>query len=282
MILSFESNAVTKMSINTANPNINPLNSGLPKKVHAASGMSSLVKGLSVIEAFYEQGTKMTIAEVARATGMNRATARRCLHTLAECGYLRFGGKLFEPTPRMLRLGSSYNKVATLPRIAQPFLDATRDLLDESVSLTVLQDGCSAFIARAEANNIINIGLALGTCIPAYSCATGRVLLSAYPVDALGEYLERCEPIARTPNTMIDCSAIRRSIEAVRSQNYSITDEELELGMRSIAIPIRTADGEIVAAISASTLTMRKTVEEMVSEFYPILSQTAEKLGQAL
>lgn len=270
------------MSNHTTNPTIKSPSSDAPTKTNTTTGMSSLVKGLSVIEAFYEQGTKMTIADVARATGLNRASARRCLHTLVECGYLRFGGKFFEPTPRVLRLGNSYNKVASLPKIAQPFLDTARDRLDESISLTVLEDECSVFVARSEANNMINIGLALGSNIPAHSCATGRVLLSDYTDDDLEDYLKRCKPAARTTNAITDPLAIRQSIEAARSNNYAITDEELELGLRSIAIPVRNSDGEIVAAISASTLTMRKTIEEMISEFFPVLSQTAEDLARVL
>lgn len=270
------------MSNNAPRANIKTANSEDSTKTNATTGMSSLIKGLSVIEAFYEQGEKMTIADVARATDLNRASARRCLHTLVECGYLRFGGKFFEPTPRILRLGNSYNKVASLPKIAQPFLDTVRDRLDESISLTVLDNNCSVFVARSEANNMINIGLALGSKIPAYSCATGRVLLSDFTDGDLEAYLQRCKPTARTPNTITDHSAIREAVVVARSNNYAITDEELELGLRSIAVPVRNSDGKIVATISASTLTTRKTIEEMTIEFYPILSQTAEELARAL
>lgn len=257
-------------------------NKELDKKEKAPEGMSGLAKGLAVIEAFNEKGKHMTIAEISRATNLSRATARRCLLTLTDCGYLFFDGKYFQPAPRIMKLGASYRNVATLPQIAQPFLETARASLNESVSIAILEDENSVFIARAEADHIVTIGLRVGTHLPAYSCATGRVLLSAYSNNALYEYLHRCAPEARTPQTLTNKLEIQHIIESVHETNFATTDEELELGMRSIATPVRKKNGEIVAAMSASTYANRVSQEEMINRFLPVLIQQARHLANAL
>jgi IclR family pca regulon transcriptional regulator len=251
-------------------------------KERAAEGMQGLAKGIAVIEAFNENNPQMTVARVARITNLHRATARRCLLTLAESGYLSYDGKYFQPTPRMLRLGQTYMKAAPLPQIAEPFLRSARDELGESTSLAIYENGSSLFIARAQAEHIVTIGVGVGSRLPAYGCATGRVLLSGLTQGALTDYLKNCKPQARTPKTLTDRAAIRKAIEAVKDTNYVVTDEELEIGMRSIATPVRNSTGEIVAAMSASAFTARITIKEMVKTFLPVLAQQAERLGRAL
>jgi len=244
--------------------------------------VASLEKGLAVIEAFDASRPRLTLTEVAKLTGITRATARRCLLTLAATGYLSFDGKYFQPTPRMLRLGHTYMKAAGLPQIAEPFLKAARDELGESVSLAIYANGHSLFVARAQAEQIVMVGIAVGTRLPAYSCATGRVLLAALPPAALADYLKHCKPEARTPKTLVDRSAIRKAIEAVRATHYASTDEELSMGMVSLATPVINAAGEIVAAISVSAFTARVTLKELVKEFLPVVRKQAVQLGRAL
>jgi IclR family pca regulon transcriptional regulator len=248
----------------------------------AAEGMQGLAKGIAVIEAFSEKNPQMTVARVARLTNLHRATARRCLLTLAEGGYLSFDGKYFQPTPRMLRLGQTYMRAAALPQLAEPFLKIARDELGESTSLAIYENGTSLFVARAQADQIVTIGMGLGTRLPAYSCATGRVLLSGLTPSALADYLKHCKPEARTPRTLTDRAAIRKAIEAVTDTNYAATDEELAIGMVSMATPVRNVTGEIVAAMSISAFSARITIKEMVKTFLPVLAQQAERLGRAL
>jgi IclR family transcriptional regulator, pca regulon regulatory protein len=248
----------------------------------APEGMLGLSKGLAVIEAFGESHAPMTVSIVARIAQLHRATARRCLLTLAQTGYLSFDGKYFRPTPRMLRLGQTYMKTAGLPQIAEPFLKAARDELGESVSLAIYDNGNSLFVARAQAEQIVMVGIAVGTRLPAYSCATGRVLLAALSPAALTDYLKHCKPEARTAKTLVDRPAIRKAIEAVRTTRFAITDEELSMGMLSLATPVTNAAGEIVAAISVSAFTARVTLKELVKGFLPVLRKQAEQLGRAL
>lgn len=244
--------------------------------------MAGLAKGLAVIEAFGESCTQLTVADAARETGVTRASARRCLLTLTDLGYLTYDGKYFRPTPRMLRLGTSYLESAPLPLLAQPHLIAAREELAESVSLAVLEDGWSMFVARAEAPRIVSTGVRLGARLPAYACATGRVLLMDLDEDALNAYLDKCRPERRTPKTLTDVSAIKVRIEEERVDAVAFTDEELELGMRSMAVPVKNAQGRTMAALSVSVFTARATLEDMRRGFLPVLRDHADKIGRLL
>ncbi|MBL4801102.1 MAG: helix-turn-helix domain-containing protein [Emcibacter sp.] len=252
------------------------------KPTPATELMSGLTKGLAVIEALSAKGQQMTIAEVARATNLTRATARRCLLTLSDCGYLVFDGKYFQPAPKIMRLGMAYLNVATLPQIAQPFLVSACEQLNETISITILEGQNSVFIARAEAEHIVKIGLRVGARLPAYSCATGRVLLSTYSDTALTEYLDNCDLVVNTPKTIVEKSTIRQAIEDVKKIGYAVTNEELALGMRSIATPVRNPSGEIIAAMSASAFVNRVSQKEMIKKFLPVLLQQSQALTNAL
>ncbi|MEA3001678.1 MAG: IclR family transcriptional regulator, pca regulon regulatory protein [Sphingomonadales bacterium] len=248
----------------------------------AAEGMAGLAKGLAIIESFGKACSQVTVADAARATGVSRAAARRCLLTLAELGYLTFDGKHFRATPRMLRLGASYLDSAPLPQIAQTHLEAARDRLDESVSLAVIEDGFSVFVARAEADHIVSTGVRVGARLPAYCTATGRVLLSGMTDAELHAYLDRCDFKARTNRTLVERGAIENAVERARSNGYDLTDEELELGMRSIAVGVRDPSGTVIAAISASAYSARITLDAMISNFLPVLREQAQKIGRAM
>ncbi|BCL23964.1 IclR family transcriptional regulator domain-containing protein [Streptomyces tuirus] len=244
--------------------------------------MAGLAKGLAVIETFGRSRTQLTVSEAAQATGLTRATARRCLLTLTELGYLAHDGKHFRPTPRMARLGGSYTRTDPLPRLAQPHLVSAREALGESVSLAVLDDGAAVFVARAETERVVSAGVQVGTRLAAYSSATGRVLLAALPDAELGAYLAGCRPQARTPKSLVDVEEIRRQVLAVREGAAAVTDEELELGMRSMATPVRDAQGDIRAALSVSAFTARISMEDMREQFLPVLEDHAERIGRML
>jgi IclR family pca regulon transcriptional regulator len=248
----------------------------------AAEGMQGLAKGLAIIEAFSDDNPQLTVASAARIADLHRATARRCLLTLTESGYLHYDGKYFRPTPRMLRLGQAYMKTLPLPQLAQPFLISACEQLGESTSLAIYESGFSFFVARSEADHIVTVGINIGSRLPAHSCATGRVLLSGLSPTALTEYLKNCKPVARTTKTITERPLLRKLIDAVRVTNYAVTDEEIEIGMRSMATPVRNSAGEVVAAMSVSAFSARTTIKEMVKTFLPVLARQAEQLGRAL
>jgi IclR family transcriptional regulator, pca regulon regulatory protein len=250
--------------------------------VRPAEGMAGLAKGLAVVEAFGAESTRLSVTEAANATGMTPATARRCLLTLEDLGYLSYDGKFFRPTPRMMRLGAAYLETSTLPLLAQPYVLAARDQLDESVSLAVLEDDSAVFVARAEVQRIVSTGVRLGTKLDACASATGRVLLAALPDDELDAHLERCRPARTTPHTLTTAREIRARVELARSERFALTDEELELGMRSLAVPVRDPRGQTHAAMAVSAFTARVSLDELHTRFVPVLQRHAARLGRLL
>jgi IclR family pca regulon transcriptional regulator len=247
----------------------------------APERMAGLAKGLEIIEEFGRGATQMTVAEAAHAAGISRAAARRCLLTLGDLGFLAYDGKFFSPTPRLGRLGTAYLDTAPMPALARPHLANARDALGESVSLAVLDEGWSLFVARAEAERIVSAGVRVGARVPAYCSATGRVLLAALSEEALDRYLEGNFE-RRTALTVVNPKELRRLVGTVRAQGVAFVDEELELGLRALATPVKNSDGQTLAAMSVSTSTARATVEEMRQHFLPALRVQAERLGRML
>ncbi|MCK9913448.1 helix-turn-helix domain-containing protein [Microbacteriaceae bacterium K1510] len=248
----------------------------------APEGMAGLAKGLAIIEAFGGRVTSLTVADAARASGTTRAAARRCLLTLTGLGYLEFDGKLFRPRPRMLRLGAGYLNAVPLPQVAQPILTAARDELEESVSLAVLDGDDILFIARAEARWIVSTGVRLGGRLAAYCSAVGRVLLTGWSDDKIRDYLAGVTPVARTAKTLLDREDILKVIQRARVEGVAFSDEELELGLRAMAVPVRDSAGQIVGGISLSAASARITAEEMKAQYLPALQRYAETLSRAL
>lgn len=244
--------------------------------------MGGLAKGLAVIEAFGRASAQLTVSEAAEASRTTRAAARRCLLTLVELGYLTHDGKYFRPTPRMMRLGASYLEADPLPQLAQPHLAAAREELDESVSLAVWEDGWSVFVARAEAQHIVSTGVRLGARLPGYCSATGRVLLAAMSDDEVAAHLGAGSRHARTVHTVTRVDELAAIVARAREAGYAITDEELELGMRAMAVPIVTARGRTIAAMSVSASSGRISADEMRARFLPALAHHAGRLARTL
>lgn len=245
-------------------------------------GAAVLAKGLAIIEAFGTQNKHLTIADAARAAGITRASARRCLMTLLEQGYVMQVGSAFHPTPRMLRLGAAYFESASLPQIAQMHLDRARDELQESVSLAVLESMDSIFVARAPARKVISDVAAVGQRLAGYASATGRVLWAAQPEPQRASYLAQLKPVAFTDRTIIDVTRIAAIMDETRENGFAIVDQELEIGMISMAVPVINHHGQTVAAISASASRSRFSPEEMARDVLPVLRRQATALSAAL
>jgi IclR family pca regulon transcriptional regulator len=244
--------------------------------------MAGLAKGLRIIEAFDEAHPKLTVSTAAEAAGITPAAARRCLLTMQELGYLNHDGKFFRPTPRMQRLGGSYSGSAPLPVLAQPHLQAVRDELGESASLAVLDGSYVTFVARVESQRIVTMNVRLGARLPAHASATGRLLLSALPDEEIDRHLDGCVPERTAPNTVTDVAEIRRRILAVRESGVSFTDEELELGIRTVAVPVVDVTGRTHAALSLAVLASRTSMDELRERHVPVLQREAARLGQTL
>jgi IclR family transcriptional regulator, pca regulon regulatory protein len=244
--------------------------------------MLSLARGLSVIRAFDGDRTGLSIAEVARRTGMSRAAARRCLHTLGVLGYVAGGGGSYELAPRVLALGYAYLGSAPVARAAQPVLERVAERLHESCSLTVLDGDEIVYVARAATRRILSVGLSVGSRLPAYCTSMGRVLLAYASEAERSVFLGRVKPMPLTPYTLVDRGALRAELERVRAAGYALCDQELEVGLRSLAVPVRRPDQSVVAAMNVGVQATRVECEAMVRDCLPVLRGAADEIGLAL
>jgi IclR family pca regulon transcriptional regulator len=249
-----------------------------------ASGeyMLGLEKGLATIEAFGASHPRLTLSEAAALTGVTRASARRCLLTLCALGYAEYDGKYFRLAPRSLRLGNAYLTSAALPKIVQPVLETLAERTHESASVAILDHADVVFIARSTVRRSLSVGVGVGTRIPAYCAATGRVMLADLPDAAVKELLRAAPLRELTPRTITRLPALMQAIAQARSRGYAISDQEIELGVRSIAVPIRDSRGAVVGAMSLAVQASRMSCEEMAERLLPALEGARRTLSTAL
>jgi IclR family pca regulon transcriptional regulator len=237
--------------------------------------VQSLDRGLSVIRAFDASRPELALSEVARETGLTRATARRFLLTLVRLGYVRQDGNRFSLRPRVLELGYSYLSALSLPELAQPHMETLVAQVNESSSIAVLDDTEIVYVVRVPTSRIMSITIAVGTRLPAYPTSMGRVLLAALDPEALDERLARMEIRSLTPTTVADVERLRRQLDRVHAQGWAAVDQELEQGVRSVAVPIRDASGAVSAALNVSVHASRMTMPTLRKQVLPQLLQTA-------
>lgn len=240
--------------------------------------VQSLARGLAVIRAFSAAEPELTLSDVARATGLSRAAARRFLITLADLGYVRSDGRLFSLTPRVLELGYAYLSSLTLPEVADPHLERLVAEVRESASVAVLDGEDVVYVARVATARIMRVTINIGTRFPAYCTSMGRVLLAALPPDDLDACLERTDLRRHTSHTIVLPAALRAELDRVRGRGWAMVDQELEEGLRSIAAPIRDRSGRTVAAVNVSTHASRTTLEQVRRALLPPLLAAASKI----
>ncbi|TQN31132.1 IclR family transcriptional regulator [Haloactinospora alba] len=240
--------------------------------------VQSLERGLAVIRTFTEQAPSLTLSDVARETGLTRASARRFLLTLVDLGYLRSDGRAFSLTPRVLELGYAYLSAAGLPEVAQPHLERLVAEVRESSSVSVLDGDDVVYVARVPTSRIMQVAINVGTRFPAYATSMGRVLLAGKPEAELEAYLQRVELDRLTPFTLSTVARLRTEIERVRSQGWAIVDQELEEGLRSVAAPIRDRDGTVIAAANVSAHASRASVADIRRDLLPTLTATTARI----
>ncbi|MEV0617307.1 IclR family transcriptional regulator C-terminal domain-containing protein [Nonomuraea sp. NPDC050404] len=240
--------------------------------------VQSLARGLAVIRAFSAAEPELTLSQVARATGLSRAAARRFLLTLADLGYVRSDGRLFSLTPRVLELGYAYLSGLSLPEVADPHLERLAAEVRESASVAVLDGEDVVYVARVATARIMRVSISIGTRFPAYCTSMGRVLLAALPGEALETYLERAALRRLTSRTIVLPAALRAELAEVRGRGWAMVDQELEEGLRSIAAPIRDRTGRTVAAVNVSTHATRTSLQAVRRDLLPPLLATAGKI----
>jgi IclR family pca regulon transcriptional regulator len=244
--------------------------------------VGGLMKGLRVIEAFDTDRPRLTIADVSRSVDMDRATCRRLLLTLVSVGYAAQDGRFFRLTPRVLRLGYAYLHTASLPNIVQPLLEQLSRDTDESCSASVLDGQSIVYVARASRRRVMSINLSVGSRLPAYCSSMGRVLLASIPPSEAKALLEATELQTHTPKTVTDIGQLMGELATIRSQSYAIVDEELEIGLRSIAVPLINSQGSVVAALNIGAHAARVSVEKMLQVFLPALFRVQAELRPLL
>lgn len=246
--------------------------------------VQSFARGLAVIEAFDREHAAMTLSEVARRAGLTRAAARRLLLTLCELGYAETDGPLFSLRPKVLKLGFAYLHAQGIWDLAQPFLVELVERIHESCSIAVLDGRDIVYVARVPTRTrIMSINLGIGSRLPAHATSLGRVLLAALPEAGLDALLAEAAPLpAYTERTVTDPAELARRIAQVRRDGWCILDQELELGLRSIAVPLRGPGGKVVAALNAGLQASRFTLEAMRQQVLPEMLQAAAQISTAL
>lgn len=253
-----------------------------PDGMNPRDYVNSLARGLEVLRTFNRTGRKMTLSQVASETGNTRAGARRILLTLIHEGYAVADGKLFDLTPQVLELGHSVLSSKGVWEIAKPFIDNLSTETQESVSAAILDKFDVVYVSGAQYHRVISVGISVGARFPAHCTANGRVLLAAQPDDQWSDMLSRIKLTKMTNKTVVDKKEFGKILKRVRDQGWSFVNQELEIGLMSIAAPVKTSSGTLVGAINIGVPTLRISPEKMVSVILPKLLKTATDISKAL
>jgi IclR family pca regulon transcriptional regulator len=254
----------------------------------------SLARGLQIIKAFGQAPSEpeqipnlrpsdaLTVSEVAEKTGLARAVVRRFLYTLVELGYVITDGKYFRLTARILDLGYAYLSSFPLPKIAERFLEQVTQETKESSSASVLEGFDIVYVARVQTRRIMSISLSVGSRLPAFCTSMGRVLLAQLSEQMLETYLQSATFSKFTERTVCNPDELRKEIRSVSKQGYALVDQELELGLRSLAVPVFAGRSRTVAAVNVSTQAARTSKAAMLQNFLPVLRQAAADISSCL
>jgi len=242
--------------------------------------MTSLARGLIVIQAFTQQSPQMTISQLSIKTGLSRAAVRRCLYTLTKLGFAGAeDGSRYSLRPRMLTLSHTYTASNTLSTAAQPILERMSAALRESFSVATLDGEDIVYIARTQVNRVMAVDLHIGSRLPAYCTSMGRVLLAYLPTEQLEQYLAKAVLTPHTNRTIISVEKLRLALRNVRRNGYALVDQEYEVGLRSLAVPVYAPSGRVVATVNLSGNAPRLSVLEMQSRYLNPLRNAAAELS---
>jgi len=247
-----------------------------------AGFVHSLERGLSVIRCFSDERPRLTLSEVARQTGLSRASARRSLLTLQTLGYVSSDDRQFFLTPRVLTLGYAYLSSLSFADVAQSHLADLANEVHESCSASVLDGFDIVYVARAATKRIMTISLSVGTRLPAYATSMGRVLLAALPDDQLNAYLDQGTLAPLTERTIVDRDQLSAELARTRTRGWCLVDQELEDGLRSIAVPVHDASGRVVAAVNTSAHATRVPLTTLQKSFLAKLKDCAAAIDAEL
>lgn len=253
----------------------------------------SLARGLDIIKAFssaeqsldrpnYRLADALSLTEIAEKTGLARAVVRRFLYTLAELGYVTTDGKYFRLTARVLDLGYAYLSSFSFPKIAERFLEEVTQQTKESSSASVLEGDEVVYIARVQIRRIMAVSLGIGSRLPAFCTSMGRVLLAHLPPDQLQDYFKSASLSRFTGKTVTKPELLKKELNTVLKQGYALVDQELELGLRSLAVPVYAGGERVIGAINIGTQAARTAENVLLQDFLPILRKAAKDLSSCL
>jgi IclR family pca regulon transcriptional regulator len=250
--------------------------------IPSRSYVESLARGLAVMRAFREQSDRLTLSDVSRITGLSRAAVRRSLLTLQTLGYAESSGRYFSLSPQVLTLAQAYLSSSPTPRVAQSFLEKVSEQLGQSCSLSILHHDEVIYIARSARKRIGSLHRDVGTHLPAHCTSMGRVLLAALSDKELDAFLATAKLEGHTRNTITDPEDLRAAIDKVRRSNYSLVEEELEIDLRTLAIPIQNAPGRVIAAMNIGARASQTSRKQMLDEFLPVMRDAAANMRPLL
>ncbi len=242
--------------------------------------VQSFARGLAVIRSFSAQAPSQTMTEVAQRTGLTRAGARRILHTLHALGYVEIEGRQFRLTAKVLDLGFAYLSSLPLWSLAEPFMESLVRDVQESSSAAVLDGKEVVYVLRVSTQKIMSINLGVGSRLPAYCSSLGRVLLAGLGDDELEHHLDTTDFVARTPKTLTDPALLREELMRVRARGWALIDEELEVGLISVAVPIHGRNGKVLAALNVGLHRSRMDALAVQEIVLPKLLATARQITE--
>lgn len=240
--------------------------------------IAGLDRGLAILEGFDHATPRMTATQAAERAGLTRSAARRYLLTLEHLGYLYRDGKQFGLTPRVLKVGWSYFESAQLPRLLLPFLQRVTARLNESVYVSVLDGMELVFIARNGATHVMTTGFVLGARLQPHLASPGIVLLAQQEPERVREWLAQVPLTSFTPYTIMDWQALYAEIAQARAAGYAVLEQQLQIGVRGIAIPLKNRAGQLVGAMSVSIPIGAESREAALARVLPVLQETANAL----
>lgn len=244
--------------------------------------VQSLARGLAVLTAFDAEHPTLGLAGIAARTGLSRAAARRLLLTLRHLGYVRDVGREYALSPRVLELGFGCLGSLKLTDLVQPLIEQLAQRLGHSCSLAVLDGPAIVYVLRVPVRRVMTVALGVGARLPAYAASMGRVLLAGLPPESLDAWLAGCRPVRHTAHTVTDVRRLRRIVTEVRTRGYAYVEQELELGLCSLAVPVHDRQGQVVAALNSSMPYHAGAAQHARRDVLPDLRSTARAIEQCL
>lgn len=249
-----------------------------PAEEHPAYYVKSVEKAFAVLLAFTSDAPRQSVTQIAAKTDLSRAAARRFLMTLRDLGYLRAEGSSFELTPRTLDIGASFMANLTLPRIAEPHLKELATELNETTSLCILDGADVVYVARVASPKLLSVSINVGTRFPAWATSMGRVLIAGLAPADRESYFRTVQLHAYTDRSVSSIDQLRAEVESARTKGWAMVSQELEAGLRGVAVPVRRGN-QVVAAINVSLQTHRAPAETIEREVVPLLQEAARQIG---